>query len=67
MSTIVKAMAAQQASGALEPFEYELPTISSEEVEIAIEHCGLCHSDLSMLHNEWGIDNFSFCSRTRNC
>lgn len=60
MSTIVKAMAAQQASGALEPFEYELPTISSEEVEIAIEHCGLCHSDLSMLHNEWGITTFPF-------
>lgn len=29
-----------------------------EEVEVAIEHCGLCHSDLSVLNNEWGISQY---------
>ncbi len=36
----------------------ETGPLGAEEVEIAVEHCGLCHSDLSMLHNEWGITQF---------
>ena len=29
-----------------------------EDVEVAVEHCGLCHSDLSILNNEWGISQY---------
>ena len=29
-----------------------------EDVEIAVEHCGLCHSDLSVLNNDWGISQY---------
>ena len=25
-----------------------------------MEYCGICHSDLSMLDNEWGISAFPF-------
>src|SRR5215204_2398429 len=32
--------------------------LGMEDVEIAVEHCGLCHSDISVLHNEWGISNY---------
>ena len=32
--------------------------LADEEVEIAVQHCGLCHSDLSVLKNEWGISQF---------
>lgn len=32
--------------------------LGSEDVEIAVEHCGVCHSDLSVLNNEWGISQF---------
>ena len=32
--------------------------LAAEEVEITVEHCGLCHSDLSVLNNEWGISQF---------
>src|SRR5205085_3223884 len=32
--------------------------LGDEEVEVAIEHCGLCHSDLSVLNNEWGISQY---------
>jgi uncharacterized zinc-type alcohol dehydrogenase-like protein len=28
------------------------------DVDIEVEHCGICHSDLSMLDNEWGIAEF---------
>jgi uncharacterized zinc-type alcohol dehydrogenase-like protein len=32
--------------------------LSAEDVEVAVEHCGLCHSDLSVWMNEWGISQF---------
>ena len=32
--------------------------LGDEEVEIAVEHCGLCHSDLSVLNDEWGLSQF---------
>ncbi len=34
--------------------EVELGPLGLEEVEVQVEHCGLCHSDLSVLNNEWG-------------
>lgn len=36
----------------------DLGPFEAEEVEIAVEHCGLCHSDLSILNNEWGISQY---------
>jgi uncharacterized zinc-type alcohol dehydrogenase-like protein len=32
--------------------------LGAEEVEVAVEHCGLCHSDLSVLNNDWGISQY---------
>ncbi|MGH8108177.1 MAG: NADPH-dependent aldehyde reductase Ahr [Arenimonas sp.] len=59
MSTI-KAWAAQCAGGKLEPFEYDPGPLGDEEVEIAVEHCGICHSDLSLLNNDWGMTQYPF-------
>jgi len=41
---------------ALEPVD--LGPLGAEEVEVAVEHCGVCHSDLSVLNNEWGISQY---------
>jgi uncharacterized zinc-type alcohol dehydrogenase-like protein len=35
-----------------------LGPLGPEEVEVAVEHCGLCHSDVSVLNNEWGISQY---------
>jgi hypothetical protein len=32
----------------------DLGPFGPEDVEGAVEHCGLCHSDLSVLNNDWG-------------
>jgi uncharacterized zinc-type alcohol dehydrogenase-like protein len=32
--------------------------LGPEDVEVAVEHCGLCHSDVSVLNNEWGISQY---------
>jgi uncharacterized zinc-type alcohol dehydrogenase-like protein len=29
-----------------------------EDVEITVEHCGLCHSDLTVLTHEWVIPRY---------
>ncbi|MFO1020465.1 MAG: NAD(P)-dependent alcohol dehydrogenase [Planctomycetales bacterium] len=36
----------------------ELPPLGPEEVEVAVDNCGLCHSDLSMWQNDWGMTGF---------
>ncbi len=56
----VYAYAAQEAGGKLNPFTYELPELGSEEVDIKVHYCGICHSDLSMLGNEWGMTEYPF-------
>ncbi len=38
--------------------DVDLGPLGPEEVEIAVEHCGLCHSDLSILNNDWGITQY---------
>lgn len=50
---MIRAYAAQEAGGKLRPFEYDPGELGPEEVEIDVQTCGICHSDLSMLNNEW--------------
>ena len=36
----------------------DLGPLGAEDIEVAVEHCGLCHSDLSVFNNEWGISQY---------
>jgi uncharacterized zinc-type alcohol dehydrogenase-like protein len=56
--TTVKAWAAMSPGTKLDPFTYELSPLGPEEVEIKVDHCGICHTDLSFLHNEPGFIPF---------
>ena len=40
----------------LEPVD--LGPLGAEDVEVAVEHCGLCRSDLSVLNNDWGASQY---------
>lgn len=55
---MIKAYAAQEAGGELEPYTYDPGELGEEEVEIEVAFCGICHSDLSMLDNEWGMSRY---------
>jgi len=57
---MIHAYAAQSAKGLLKPFEFEPKPLGDDDVEINIEYCGLCHSDLSMLDNDFGMSKFPF-------
>lgn len=59
MSTI-HAYAASQSKGVLEPYSFDPGEIGTEDVEIQVSHCGICHSDLSMLNNDWGMSAYPF-------
>jgi len=56
----IQAYAAHKANGKLESFEYELDSLKPDEVDVDVEYCGICHSDLHMLKNEWGITQYPF-------
>lgn len=52
--------AATAAGEPLEKFEYDPGTLGAEEVEVAVEYCGVCHSDQSMIDNEWKNARYPF-------
>ena len=59
-STTVHAWAALEAGADFIPLEDELGPIGSDEVEIVVSHCGICHSDHNMRKNDWGITAYPF-------
>jgi len=56
--TKVHAYAVCEKAQQLVPFEYTLGKIGSDQVDIKVESCGICHSDLAMIDNEWGSSNY---------
>jgi uncharacterized zinc-type alcohol dehydrogenase-like protein len=54
----IHALAASEAKGPLQPFSFDPGPLGGEQVEIAVAYCGVCHSDLSMLNNEWGMTQY---------
>ena len=57
---MVKGYAATEPGGELKAFEYELGPLGDHQVDIKVEYCGICHSDLSMLDNDFGLTQYPF-------
>lgn len=54
----IKAFTVHEPSGDLQPFEYDPGELLPDQVEIEVKYCGICHSDLSMIGNEWGMTQY---------
>jgi uncharacterized zinc-type alcohol dehydrogenase-like protein len=54
----INAYAAAAAKKSLKPFAYEPAQLKSDEIEVQITHCGICHSDVHMIDNDWGNAQF---------
>lgn len=54
----IDAWVAPTAKAKLARQQIELGPLGTEEVEVQVEHCGLCHSDLSVLNDEWGLSQY---------
>jgi len=49
------------AAGAqLLPYKYDPGALRPNEVEIKISHCGVCHSDVHLIDNDWGMSKYPF-------
>jgi uncharacterized zinc-type alcohol dehydrogenase-like protein len=55
---MIKAYALLKPGEALQPFEYDPGELAPDEIEIDVEHCGICHSDISMMNNDWGMTRY---------
>jgi uncharacterized zinc-type alcohol dehydrogenase-like protein len=55
---IQKAWVARAAKQPLVLETFDLGPLGAEDVEVAVEHCGLCHSDLSVWNNDQGISQY---------
>lgn len=55
---IIHAWAAKEAGAKLEPYTFDAGPLGADDVEIKVDYCGLCHSDISMINNEWGMSQY---------
>lgn len=58
MSETFHGWAASKPGGELSRIEYDPGEMRSEQVQVKVESCGICHSDLSMIGNDWGNASF---------
>jgi uncharacterized zinc-type alcohol dehydrogenase-like protein len=54
----IRGYAAKKPGGPLEPFHYDPKPLGRHEVEVKISHCGICHSDIHLIDNDWGISDY---------
>jgi alcohol/geraniol dehydrogenase (NADP+) len=57
---MIQGYACKEKGGQLEPFEYDPGALAADEVEVEVEFCGICHSDLAMIDNDWGMSSYPF-------
>jgi len=46
--------AALTANALLQPFTFERREVGDHDILISITHCGICHSDIHQVRDEWG-------------
>jgi len=60
ISTEIHGLAVHAAGAQLVPYHYEPGGLNANEVEVKISHCGVCHSDIHLIDNDWGLSKFPF-------
>ena len=58
--SLIHGYAAHAAGAQLVPFKYDPGELAPADVEIQITHCGICHSDIHLIDNDWGVSQFPF-------
>src|SRR6202048_5327761 len=53
-----KGYAAMTAKAALAPYSFERRQLRENDVAIEIKFCGICHSDIHQVRDEWGASIF---------
>mgnify|MGYP005991191395 CR=1 FL=1 len=58
MGMDINSYASKSKGSELEPHTLDIEPNGTTEVVIKVTHCGLCHSDVHMIDNDWGMSNF---------
>ncbi len=54
----IRAYAALESHAKLTPYTYPSRELSSHEIKVKISHCGVCHSDVHLVDNDWGFSQY---------
>lgn len=54
----IDAFAAHGARQPLVPYRFAPKALGALDVELAVTHCGICHSDLHLVNDDWGISSY---------
>ncbi|MEG3977096.1 NAD(P)-dependent alcohol dehydrogenase [Microcoleus sp. herbarium8] len=54
----ITALAAKKAGGLLEEYKFDVAAPKVHECLIKVLNCGICHSDLHMIDNDWGQSKY---------
>ncbi|MEJ0062630.1 MAG: NAD(P)-dependent alcohol dehydrogenase [Alphaproteobacteria bacterium] len=57
---MISGFACHNPKEALKPLAYEPGPLGDDEVEVKVTHCGICHSDIHLIDNDWGISSYPF-------
>src|SRR4028119_1960080 len=49
-----KGYAAHSPTDSLQPFNFERRSLGASDILIEIAYCGVCHSDIHQVRDEWG-------------
>jgi uncharacterized zinc-type alcohol dehydrogenase-like protein len=56
----IHGLAVHAAGAHLLPYKYDAGELKADEVEVKISHCGICHSDVHLIDNDWGMSRYPF-------
>ena len=56
----IHGLAVYAAGAQLLGYKYDAGDIKPNEVEVRISHCGVCHSDVHLIDNDWGLSKYPF-------
>lgn len=54
----INAFAAPKPGATLIPYQYEAAPLGPQDIEISISHCGICHSDVHLIDNDWSVSDY---------
>jgi uncharacterized zinc-type alcohol dehydrogenase-like protein len=56
----IHGLAAHAAGAHLLPYKYDAGELKPTDVAVKITHCGVCHSDVHLIDNDWGLSKYPF-------
>lgn len=56
--TATKSYAAQSSTSGMAPHDINRRSLRDDDVAIEIDYCGVCHTDIHFVQNDWGVTQY---------